>query len=49
MLLMDLVAALVIGLFLALLFSAIFQERVPWGSFWIFLLFVFLGTWAGGI
>jgi len=49
MFLLDLVIALLIGLLLVLLFSALLRDRVPWGSVWIFLLIVFLVTWAGGI
>ena len=49
MFLVDLLIALLIGLFLVLLFSALFRDQVPWGSVWIFLLIVFLVTWAGGI
>ena len=49
MFLLDLLIALVIGFLLVLLFSALFRDRTPWGSFWIFLLVVFLVTWAGGI
>ena len=49
MFLLDLLIALLIGFLLVLLFSALFRDRTPWGSFWIFLLVVFLVTWAGGI
>lgn len=49
MFLLDLLIALVIGFLLVLLFSALFRNKTPWGSFWIFLLVVFLVTWAGGI
>jgi len=49
MFLLDLSFALVIGFLLVLLVSALFRDRTPWGSFWIFLLVVFLVTWAGGI
>ena len=49
MFLVDLAIALLIGLLLVLLFSALLRNRVPWGSVWIFLLIVFLVTWAGGI
>ncbi len=49
MFLLDLAVALLIGFLLALLFSALFRERIPWGSFWLFLLFVVLLTWAGGV
>ena len=49
MFLIDLLVALVISLFLVLIFSILFRSRIPWGSFWIFLLMVFLLTWAGGI
>ena len=49
MFLLDLLIALVIGFLLVLLFSALFRDRTPWGNFWIFLLVVFLVTWAGGI
>jgi hypothetical protein len=47
--LLDLIAALIIGFLLVALFSALFRNQVPWGSFWIFLLIVFLVTWAGGL
>lgn len=49
MFLMDLLIAFVIGFFLVLFFSALFRESTPWGSFWLFLLFVVLVTWAGGV
>jgi hypothetical protein len=49
MFLLDFLFAFVIGLFLVLLFSALFRNRTPWGSFWLFLLIVVLITWAGGI
>lgn len=49
MFILDLLIALVIGFLLVLLFSALFRNSTPWGSFWIFLLVVFLVTWAGGI
>lgn len=49
MFLLDLMIALMIGFLLVLVFSALFRDRTPWGSFWIFLLVVFLVTWAGGI
>ena len=46
---LDLLTALVIGFSLVLLFSFLFRDRMPWGSFWVFLLIVVLVTWAGGI
>ncbi len=49
MFLLDLIFAFVISLLLVLLFSAFFRTRTPWGSFWLFLLMVFLITWAGGV
>ncbi len=49
MFLLDLLFAIVIGLLLVLLFSAPFRGRMPLGSFWLFLLIVFLVTWAGGL
>ena len=49
MFLIDLLVALVISLLLVLIFSILFRSRIPWGSFWIFLLMVFLLTWAGGV
>ncbi len=46
---LDFLFALGISLLLVLLFSALFRDRTPWGSFWLFLLIVVLLTWAGGI
>jgi hypothetical protein len=48
MLLLEFVFAFIIGFLLVVLFSAFFRDRLPWGSFWLFLLIVFLGTWAVG-
>jgi len=49
MFLLDLAFAFVIGFLLVLLFSLLFRDRMPWSSFWIFLLIVVLVTWAGGL
>ncbi len=47
--LLDFVFAFIIALLLVLLFSTLFRDRTPWGSFWLFLLIVVLVTWAGGL
>jgi len=45
----DLLLALVVALVLSAIFSAAFRIRGPWGIWWIFLLVIFLATWAGGV
>ncbi len=45
----DLIFALLVGLLLAVLFSALFDARGPWDVFWAFLLIVILGSWVGGL
>jgi hypothetical protein len=45
----DLLLALAVALLLTAIFSAGFRNRGPWGAWWIFLLVVFLATWAGGL
>ena len=45
----DLLLALAVALLLSAIFSAVFHTRGPWGIWWIFLLVIFLATWAGGL
>jgi hypothetical protein len=49
MFLLDLLFAFVVGFLIVSLFSVFVRGRTPWGSFWLFLLIVFLVTWAGGV
>jgi len=46
---LDMVFALVIALLFTAIFTAGFRSRGPWGAWWVFLLVLFLATWAGGI
>ncbi|MFP4477036.1 MAG: hypothetical protein ACLFOY_15860 [Desulfatibacillaceae bacterium] len=48
MLIVDLVLALLFALIVSLLFLAVLKTRNPWASFPLFLLILFLATWAGG-
>lgn len=45
------VVEFIIIFFIALLIASIFyyglKRRGPWGAFWVFLLILFLATWAG--
>jgi hypothetical protein len=45
----DLLFALAVALLLTAIFTAGFRNRGPWGMWWVFLLVIFLGTWAGGL
>jgi len=49
MFLVDLLVALAIALLLTAIFTAGFRNRGPWDVWWVFLLVVFLGAWAGGL
>jgi hypothetical protein len=49
MFLLDMVVAIVIGLVLIALASALFDYRGPWSTFWSLLLIIVLATWAGGV
>jgi len=49
MFLVDLLFALAVSLLLTAIFAAGFRNRGPWDAWWVFLLVVFLGTWAGGL
>ena len=48
MFLYTLFYALIIALLLALVFAA-FNNRGPWGNFWIFFIIIFLGMWLIGL
>lgn len=45
----NVIAALIIALFFTLLFSFVFKNRGPWGSFWSFFLVLFLIVLAGSV
>lgn len=45
----DLLLALAVAFVLSAIFSAAFHTRGPWGIWWVFLLVIFLVTWAGGL
>jgi len=45
----DLLFALAVALLLTAIFTAGFRNRGPWDVWWVFLLVVFLATWAGGL
>ncbi len=45
----DILVALAIAVLLTALFVAVFRTTGPWAGFWIFLLVVFLASWAGGV
>ena len=45
----DFLFALAIGLLFTVVFAALFRNRGPWGLWWVFLLIVLLGAWAGGV
>jgi hypothetical protein len=45
----DLLFALVIGILLTAVFALLFDVCGLWDVWWVFLLVVFLGAWAGGL
>lgn len=45
----DLLVAIVVGFFLAVIFSFVFRRTGPWAGFLSFFLIVFLAAWAGGV
>jgi hypothetical protein len=49
MFLVDLLLALAVALLLTAIFAGGFRNRGPWDAWWVFLLVVFLATWAGGL
>jgi hypothetical protein len=49
MFLVDLLLAFVVALLFTAMLSAVFHNSGPWGIWWVFLLVVFLATWAGGL
>lgn len=49
MFLFDLLAALVVAVLFTVIFSLLFRNSGPWAIGWIFLLVIFLATWAGGV
>lgn len=48
---MEVVVEFIIVLFIALLIASIFsygfQNRGPWGAFWVFVLILFFAAWVG--
>lgn len=49
MLFIDVLVALIVGLFLTLLFTMAFRTKGPWGNVFLFFLLVSLTAWAGGL
>jgi len=49
MFLLDLLIAFVLALLITGVLSAAFDNRGPWGLWWVFLLVLVLATWAGGL
>lgn len=46
---LEFIGVLLIALVVGIAFSVLFRTRGPWGSFWTFLLIIFLGILAANL
>lgn len=49
MIIIDIIAALILAVFVSLLLTYSFRRRNPWENFAAFFMLLFLFIWAGGI